>query len=82
MYIHPYKPHQPSFNKITEGCNSFAYQGAKEWNLLSRAFKDALSEVLNMLRLGYGSGMASSVTAVPATHVFYKECKSSIYVFS
>ncbi len=34
---------QPSFNTITYGCNSFTYQSAKEWNLLGRVFKEALS---------------------------------------
>ncbi len=35
---------QPSsFNTITYGCNSFAYQSAKEWNLLGRVFKESLS---------------------------------------
>ena len=34
---------QPSFNTVKYGCNSFMYQGAKEWNLLSSVFKEAVS---------------------------------------
>ncbi len=34
---------QPSFNAIANGCNSFTYQGAKDWNPLSRVFKEAPS---------------------------------------
>ncbi len=34
---------QPSSNTVTYGCNSFMYQGVKEWNLLRSVFKEAVS---------------------------------------
>ncbi len=53
---------QPSFNTVVYGCNSPTHQD--KWNLISHIL--------------YGSGMASSVTAASAMHVFYKKMQIEV----
>ena len=56
---------QPSISTVTYRCNSFMYQGAKKWNLLSSTFKEAVSveDFKVMIRTGNGNVVLKQIKA-------------------